>query len=275
MGENSHESTLEQHKKQIEEILNHLDELPLDCIERIEDDVEGLAIKTQTTTMAEAKNSIRNTKPREIPVAKRGNYKEFISYQPFNFNEELPSLPPVHQVEFQIDLIPKAAPIAHAPYRLAPSEMQELSNQLQELADRGFIRLSTSPWGAPVLFVKKKDGSFRMCIDYRDLNKLTRGTCKSSEDNFGITQKGEIASPTTPTEIRQLLGLTGYYRRFNKDFSKIIKSLTILTQKDKRFVWGENQEMDFQILKQKLYEAPILALPEGNDDFVVYCDASI
>ncbi|GJU04910.1 retrovirus-related pol polyprotein from transposon TNT 1-94 [Tanacetum coccineum] len=67
----------------------------------------------------------------------------------------------------------RATPVARAPYRLAPSEMQELSNQLQELADRGFIRPSTSPWGAPVLFVKKKDGSFRMCIDYRELNKLT------------------------------------------------------------------------------------------------------
>ncbi|GKD02459.1 putative reverse transcriptase domain-containing protein, partial [Tanacetum coccineum] len=64
------------------------------------------------------------------------------------------------------------APVARAPYRLAPSKMQELSDQLQELADRGFIRPSTSPWGAPVLFVKKKDGSFRMCIDYRELNKL-------------------------------------------------------------------------------------------------------
>nr|GEV79380.1 putative reverse transcriptase domain, ribonuclease H-like domain, aspartic peptidase domain protein [Tanacetum cinerariifolium] len=83
------------------------------------------------------------------------------------------------------------------------------------------------------------------------------------------------ASPTTPTEIRQFLGLTGYYRRFIKDFSKIAKSLTILTQKYKKFVWGEDQEMAFQILKQKLCEAPILALPEGNDDFVVYCDASI
>nr|GEX67615.1 reverse transcriptase domain-containing protein [Tanacetum cinerariifolium] len=70
-------------------------------------------------------------------------------------------------------------------------------------------------------------------------------------------------------------GLTGYYRKFIKDFSKIAKSLTILTQKDKKFIWGEDQEMAFQILKQKLCEALILALPEGNDDFVVYCDASI
>ncbi|GJZ32758.1 putative reverse transcriptase domain-containing protein [Tanacetum coccineum] len=81
-------------------------------------------------------------------------------------DQNLPGLPSVRQVEFQIDLIPGTTPVARAPYRLAPSEMQELSNQLQELSDRGFIRPSTSPWGAPVLFVKKKDGSFRMCIDY-------------------------------------------------------------------------------------------------------------
>ncbi|GJW70101.1 putative reverse transcriptase domain-containing protein [Tanacetum coccineum] len=81
-------------------------------------------------------------------------------------------------------------------------------------------------------------------------------------------------SPTTPTEIRQFLGLAGYYRRFIKDFSKIAKSLTELTQKNKKYIWGKDQESAFQLLKQKLCEAPILALPEGNDDFVVYCDAS-
>ncbi|GJS05208.1 putative reverse transcriptase domain-containing protein [Tanacetum coccineum] len=77
------------------------------------------------------------------------------------------------QVEFHIDLVPGVTPVAKSPYRLAPSEMQELSRQLQELQDKGFIRPSHSLWGAPVLFVKKKDGSFRMCIDYRELNKLT------------------------------------------------------------------------------------------------------
>ncbi|GJZ32549.1 putative reverse transcriptase domain-containing protein [Tanacetum coccineum] len=89
------------------------------------------------------------------------------------FPEDLPGLPPTRQVEFQTDLMPGAAPVARAPYRLALSEMKELSEQLQELSDKGFIRPSSSPWGAPVLFVKKKDGSFRMCIDYRELNKLT------------------------------------------------------------------------------------------------------
>ncbi|GKE84017.1 hypothetical protein Tco_1557759, partial [Tanacetum coccineum] len=76
--------------------------------------------------------------------------------------EDLPGFPPMRQVEFQIDLVPGAAPVARALYRLAPTELQELSTQLQELSDKGFIRPSSSPWGAPVLFVKKKDGSFRM-----------------------------------------------------------------------------------------------------------------
>nr|GFB22082.1 putative reverse transcriptase domain-containing protein [Tanacetum cinerariifolium] len=89
------------------------------------------------------------------------------------FPKNLLGLPPARQVEFQIDFVPGAAPVALALYQLAPAEMQELSTQLQELSDRGFIRPSSSPWGAPVLFVKKKDGSFRMCINYRELKKLT------------------------------------------------------------------------------------------------------
>nr|GFC13235.1 putative reverse transcriptase domain-containing protein [Tanacetum cinerariifolium] len=89
------------------------------------------------------------------------------------FPEDLSGIPPARQVEFQIYLVPGGVPVARASYRLAPSEMKELAEQLQELFDKGFIRPSSSPWGAPVLFVKKKDGSFRMYIDYRELNKLT------------------------------------------------------------------------------------------------------
>ncbi|KAJ9553346.1 hypothetical protein OSB04_017391 [Centaurea solstitialis] len=81
-------------------------------------------------------------------------------------------------------------------------------------------------------------------------------------------------TPKTPTEIRQFLGLAGYYRRFIANFSKIVQPLTTLTQKDKKFIWGEKQKEAFQLLKHKLCNAPILALPEGTDNFVVYCDAS-
>ncbi|XP_071695445.1 uncharacterized protein [Rutidosis leptorrhynchoides] len=128
------------------------------------------------------------------------------------FPEDLPGLPPHRQVEFQIDLIPGAAPVARPPYRLAPSELQELSNQLQELLDKGFIRPSSSPWGAPILFIQ--------------------------------------------------------------DFSKIARPLTTLTHKGKKFEWLKEQESAFQQLKHKLSTAPILSLTEGNEDFVVYCDAS-
>ncbi|GJX18917.1 putative reverse transcriptase domain-containing protein [Tanacetum coccineum] len=329
------------------------------------------------------------------------------------FPEDLSGIPPARQVEFQIDLVPGAAPVARAPYRLAPSEMKELAEQLQELSDKGFIRPSSSPWGASVLFVKKKDRSFRMCIDYRELNKLTvknryplpriddlfdqlqgssvyskidlrsgyhqlrvRGedipktafrtryghyefqvmpfgltnapavfmdlmnrVCKPYLDKFVIVfiddiliysknkeeheehlklilellKKEELyakfskcefwipkvqflghvidskgihvdpakiesikdwASPKSATEIRQFLGLAGYYRRFIEGFSKIAKPMTKLTQKNVKFDWGEKEEAAFQLIKQKLCSAPILALPKGSENFIVYCDAS-
>ncbi|KAL0556467.1 hypothetical protein IC582_004981 [Cucumis melo] len=89
------------------------------------------------------------------------------------FPEELPGLPPHREVEFAIELESGTVLISRAPYRMVPAELKELKVQLQELLDNGFIRPSVSPWGAPVLFVKKKDGSMRLCIDYRELNKVT------------------------------------------------------------------------------------------------------
>ncbi|GJW47268.1 putative reverse transcriptase domain-containing protein [Tanacetum coccineum] len=94
-------------------------------------------------------------------------------------------------------------------------------------------------------------------------------------DSAKIEAVKNWASPTTPTDVRQFLELVGYCQRFIKDFSKIAKSLTELTQKNKKYIWGENQESAFQLLKQKLCEAPILALLEGNNNFVIYCDASL
>ncbi|GJY54308.1 putative reverse transcriptase domain-containing protein [Tanacetum coccineum] len=125
---------------------------------------KGCQVYLAQVTSKKADDKSEEKRLEDVPIV-----REF----PKVFPEDLPGLPPARQVEFQIDLVPGAAPVARAPYRLAPAEMQELSTQLQELSDRGFIRPSSSPWGAPVLFVKKKDGSFRMCIDYRELNKLT------------------------------------------------------------------------------------------------------
>jgi hypothetical protein len=96
-----------------------------------------------------------------------------VSEYPDVFPEELPGLPPEREIDFSIELVPGTAPISRAPYRMAATELVELKKQLAELLDKGFIRPSVSPWGAPVLFVKKKDGSLRLCIDYRQLNQVT------------------------------------------------------------------------------------------------------
>ncbi|GJY57243.1 putative reverse transcriptase domain-containing protein [Tanacetum coccineum] len=115
-------------------------------------------------TMKKAEDKSKEKRLEDVPII-----RDF----PEVFPEDFSGIPPARQVEFQIDLIPDAALVARAPYRLAPSEMKELSDQLKELFDKGFIRPSSSPRGAPVLFVKKKDGSFQMCIDYQELNKMT------------------------------------------------------------------------------------------------------
>jgi hypothetical protein len=89
------------------------------------------------------------------------------------FPDELPGLPPDREIEFAIELVPGTAPIAKRPYRMPANELAEMKKQIQELIEKGYIRPSTSPWGAPVLFVKKKDGTMRMCVDYRALNEVT------------------------------------------------------------------------------------------------------
>ncbi|XP_060674056.1 uncharacterized protein LOC132804125, partial [Ziziphus jujuba] len=329
------------------------------------------------------------------------------------FPEELPGLPPEREVDFPIELIPGTVPISLPPYRMAPAELRELKVQLQDLVDKGFIRPSISPWGAPVLFVKKKDGSLRLCIDYRQLNKVTipnRYPLPRIDDlfdqlqgakvfskidlrsgyhqlriresdipktafrtryghyeflvmSFGLTNApaafmdlmnrvfrpyldhfvivfiddiliysrsqeehvrhlkrvlqtlrqhqlyakfdkcefwlnqvgflGHIVSaegiyvdpdkvkavlswerPTTVREVRSFLGLAGYYRRFIEGFSRTAGPLHRLTRKNVEFSWTDRCEQSFQELKQKLTSAPVLTLPDGNEGFEVYCDAS-
>jgi hypothetical protein len=119
----------------------------------------ALAFLAYVTAKPETERTLEN-----IPV---------VCDYPDVFAEVLTGLPPDREIEFTIDLIPGTQPIHKAPYRMAPAELKELKKQLQELLDRGFIRPSVSPWGAPVLFVKKKDGTMRLCIDYRELNRVT------------------------------------------------------------------------------------------------------
>ncbi|GJX56862.1 putative reverse transcriptase domain-containing protein [Tanacetum coccineum] len=342
---------------------------------------KGCPIFLAQVTKKETEDKSEEKRLEDVP-----NVRDF----PKVFPEDFPGLPPMLQVEFQIDLVPGAALEARAPYRLAPSELQELYTQLQELSDKGCIRPISSPWGALDLFVKKKDGPFRMCIDYRELNKLTvknryllsrmddlfdqlqgssvylkidlrsgyhqlrvcdedipktafrtryghyefqvmpfgltnapavfmdlmNWVCKPYVDKFMIVFIDDIliyskseeehvehlklilellkkeefegihidpakiesikdwASPKTPTEIRQFLGLAVYYRLFINGFSKIAEPMTKLNQKSVKFDWTEKAEAAFQLLKQKLCSALILALPEGTENFVVYCDAS-
>ncbi|GJU32355.1 putative reverse transcriptase domain-containing protein [Tanacetum coccineum] len=141
------------------------------------------------------------------------------------FPEYLPSIPPERQVEFRIDLVPGATPIAKTPYHLAPSEMKELMRQLQELLNKGFIRPSSSQWGAPILFVKKKDGSLKV----------------------------------DPAKIEAVM---------NWQDPKISQGRTLLLN------GVENKKKLLPLYKRYLCEAPILVIPEGTEDMVIYSDAS-
>ncbi|GKA52883.1 reverse transcriptase domain-containing protein [Tanacetum coccineum] len=171
----------------------------------------------------------------DIPVV-----REF----PKVFPKDLPGLPLVRQVEFQIDLIPGAAPVARAPYRLAPSECRNYLTTTRVLQTKVLSQLRVKDEDIPKT-------AFRM---------------RHVIDSQGIH--------VDPAKIEAVTLTLPRLKQFIEGFSKIVKPLTELTQKNKKYIWGEDNESAFQLLKQKLCEAPILALPEGNNDFVIYCDAS-
>ncbi|GJR58439.1 putative reverse transcriptase domain-containing protein [Tanacetum coccineum] len=228
------------------------------------------------------------------------------------FPEDLSGIPPARQVELHIDLIPGVAPVAQAPYRLASSEMKELSDQLQELSNKGFIRPSSLPWGAPVLFMKKKDGSFWMCIDYWELNKLTvknhypfpiidnlfdqlQGSSVYSKidlrSGYHQLRVREEDIPKTAFRTRyghyefQVMpfGLTNaptvfmdlmnrVYKPYLDKFMIVFIDNIMIYSKSKQ-EHEEHLQLILKLLKKEEF-APILALPEGAKNFIVYCDAS-
>ncbi|GJY09293.1 putative reverse transcriptase domain-containing protein [Tanacetum coccineum] len=237
------------------------------------------------------------------------------------FPDDLSGLPPIREIEFRIELTPGATPVAKSPYRLAPSELEELSGQLKELQDKdlrsGYHQLRVHEGDIPKTAFRTRYRHFEFRVMPFGLTNapaifmdLMNRVCRSYLDKFVIvfiddiliyskTQEEHVEhltevqflrhvingngihvdpskieavknwkAPRTLIEVRLFLGLVGYYRRFIENFSKIVKSLTILTQKSKTFDCGKEQELAFQTLKDKLCNAPVLALPNGPEDFV-------
>ncbi|GJZ05481.1 putative reverse transcriptase domain-containing protein [Tanacetum coccineum] len=171
----------------------------------------------------------------------------------------------------RIDLIPVLPPVARAHNSIAPSEMKELSKQLQELSEKGFIRPSSSQWGAPELFVKKKDRSFRMCIDYRELNKLT------IKNRYPLPRIDDLFDQLQGSSVYSKIDLRSSYHQL-----RIREENIPITAFRTRYGHYEFQVMPFGLTNAPAVfmdlmnrVAPILSLPEGSEDFVVYCDASL
>ncbi|XP_073041872.1 uncharacterized protein [Primulina eburnea] len=190
------------------------------------------------------------------------------------FPDEIPGFPPAREVEFGIELMQGTSPISRTPYRMAPVDLRELKAQLQDLLDKGYILPSLSPWGSPVLFVRKKDGTMRICIDYRQLNKpyLDQFVIVFIDDILIYSRSeaehaGHLRSVLQVLEDRQLYAKLSkcYYRRFIEGFAKIARPLTQLTQKGARFQWSEACERIFQELKHLLTTAPVLSIPTENE----------
>ncbi|GJV91631.1 putative reverse transcriptase domain-containing protein [Tanacetum coccineum] len=244
--------------------------------------LDGKVLKVLGERPEEKARHLMSAKTKEQKQEKMVVVRDF----PEVFLDDLSGLPPIQEIEFWIELVPGAISVAKSHYLLAPSEMEELLGQLKELQDKGFIRSTSSPWGAPVLFMKKKDGSFRMCIDYRELNKLTiknRYLLYRIDDLFDQLQgslyfsKIDLRSGYHQLRVHEDdIPKTAFRTRYGHfEFTVMPFGLTnapvVFMDLMNR---GEEQERAFQTLKDKLCNAPVLALLDGPEDFVVYYDAS-
>ncbi|GJR95090.1 putative reverse transcriptase domain-containing protein [Tanacetum coccineum] len=254
---------------------------------------EGFLSFLAHVTTKEIEDKSEEKRLEDVPIVQ--NFPEV-------FPEDLPGLPPTRQVEFQIDLVP-VLHVSTGPLIDWAFEMKELSEQLGAI-DKGFEKrhsktaFRTRIWAYEfqvydrlnkqeheehlkiILELLKKEelyAKFSKCEFWIPKVQFLGHVIDSEGihvDPAKIESIKDWTSPKSPTEIRQFLGLAGYYRRFIEGFSKIAKPMTKLTQKKVKFEWGDKQEAAFQLLKQKLCSAPILALPEGSEDFIAYCDAS-
>nr|GEU78717.1 hypothetical protein [Tanacetum cinerariifolium] len=246
--------------------------------------MKGCPIFLEHVTTRKAKDKSKEKRLEDVPIVQ-------------DFPEDLSGIPPTRQVEFQIDLIPGAAPVAQAPYRLAPFEMKELSNQLKELSNKRLykthfltLRSSSLEEDIPKTAFRTQYGHYEVQVMPFGLTNapavfmdLMNRVCKPYLDKFVIVFIDDILiySKSKQEHGEHLQLILGFlkkeklYAKFIKGFSKITKSTTKLTQKKVKFDWGDKEELAFQLIKKKLCSAPILALPEGSEDFIVYCDALI
>ncbi|GJV68688.1 putative reverse transcriptase domain-containing protein [Tanacetum coccineum] len=196
------------------------------------------------------------------------------------FPEDLSGLPPTRQVEFQIDLIHGAAPVARAPYRLAPSEMKELSDQLQELSDKGFIRPSYHQ-----LRVREEDISktaFKTRYGHYEFHVMPFGLTNAPAVFMDLMN--QVCKPYLDKFMIVFIDDILIYSMNKKEHEEHLKAILELLKKEELYAkfskcefWipkGDKEEAAFQLIKQKLCSAPMLALPEGSKEFVVYCNAS-
>ena len=185
-----------------------------------------------------------------IPVV-----KEF----PDVFLKELPGIPLEREVDLAIEIVLGTVPVSRAPYRMAPAELKELNVQLQELLDKGFVRPSVSPWGAPVLFVKKKDGTLRMCIDYRQINKVT------VKNKYPLPRIKDLFDQLKGAGVFSNINLrSGYYQLRVKEVD-VLKTAF-------RTLYGH---YEFLVMPFRLTNAPTVFMDLMNRVFRPYVDKSV